>query len=122
MIQQQVMSVHQGRCPICSGSGPVDVHTSYWVWSVVFFTRWGNQLNICCRPCGVKKQLGGLALSLVVGWWGIPWGFIMTPVQAVRNAAGIFSGPEPLKPSEALEKVLRMNIGLQAARSTRPKT
>ena len=32
--------IHGGLCPRCSSSGPVDVHTSYRVWSAVVLTQW----------------------------------------------------------------------------------
>ena len=27
--------LHQSNCPKCKGPGPIDVHTSYWVWSAL---------------------------------------------------------------------------------------
>ncbi|MFN8282450.1 MAG: hypothetical protein U0U67_04505 [Chitinophagales bacterium] len=27
-------------------------------------------------------------LSLIVGWWGIPWGFIYTPMSLITNISG----------------------------------
>jgi hypothetical protein len=117
VINQQVLTVHQGHCPQCGGSGPIDVHTSYKVYSFLVITRWMNTPQISCRPCGVKKQMTGLAISLVLGWWGFPWGLIMTPVQIVRNLSGAFSGPDPIRPSDQLERLVRVNI---ARKSLRP--
>jgi anti-anti-sigma factor len=34
-VQEMLWKVHQGMCPKCGGSGPVDVHTSYRVWSAL---------------------------------------------------------------------------------------
>jgi hypothetical protein len=42
------------------------------------------------RP-GEKATLKGLPwtlLSLLVGWWGFPWGFIYTPAAVIRNLSG----------------------------------
>jgi hypothetical protein len=116
-IRQQVWAVHQGQCPQCSGSGPVDVHTSYKVYSFLVMTRWVNTPRVSCRSCGVKKQMGGLAVSLFLGWWGIPWGLIMTPVQIVRNLTGAMSGPDPGRPSPALEKLVRVNAASRLVRA-----
>lgn len=95
----------------------MDVHVSYWVWSLLVLTQWKTTPQVSCRACGVKKQLAGAAFSLGLGWWGIPWGLLMTPLQIVRNVTAVFNGPEPTQPSPQLERVLRVNIGARAARA-----
>jgi hypothetical protein len=37
---------------------------------------------------GVARSWGYTLLSLLVGWWGIPWGFIYTPLAVGRNIRG----------------------------------
>lgn len=113
-VQEQVWKVHQGLCPKCQGTGPVDVHVSYKVWSALFMTSWSSTPAISCRSCGVKSQLQGAAFSLVLGWWGIPWGLILTPVQIGRNLFGIMRPSDPSKPSAQFERILRMNIAANA--------
>jgi hypothetical protein len=42
-------------------------------------------------PLGIRGRLRGLpypALSLLLGWWGVPWRFIYTPVVVVTNLCG----------------------------------
>lgn len=34
------------------------------------------------------KGLPYTLLSLVLGWWGIPWGFIYTPMSLYHNLSG----------------------------------
>src|SRR5207237_723035 len=77
-VQEQVWKAHQGLCPKCSGAGPVDVHVSHKVWSAVFLTSWSSTPQISCRSCGLKSQLTGTAFSAILGWWGIPWGLVLT--------------------------------------------
>jgi hypothetical protein len=120
VVNQQVLAVFQGRCPKCGGSGPVDVHTSYKVYSFLILTRWVNTPQVSCRPCGVKKQMAGAAISLFLGWWGFPWGLIMTPVQIGRNLAGAFSSADPARPSDKLERLVRVNIAAKAAQAPQP--
>ncbi len=110
LVQQHMQEVHMGNCPKCNGRGPIDVHTSYRVWSMFLVTSWNSIPQISCRSCGIKSQLTGIAFSGLLGWWGIPWGIIITPVQIVRNIAGIISGPDPLKPSPRLENLVRLNL------------
>jgi hypothetical protein len=109
-IREQVREIHQGNCPRCGASGPVDLHTSYWVWSALFFTRWGSSPLICCRKCGRTEQIKASLFSLFLGWWGFPWGILMTPFQIIRNLMGIFGGPSDTKPSENLYMVVHKHI------------
>ena len=94
--------LHQGLCSHCGGSGPIDIHTSHQIWSMLLMTSWKSTPRISCRSCGIKQQLGDFFFSLLCGWWGVPWGFIMTPVQLVRNLVGILRAPDPMQPSEQL--------------------
>src|SRR5580658_687243 len=79
-----VRRLHSGPCPKCGGPGPVDVFTAYSIWSAVVVTRWVSEPQVSCKPCGVKHQAVSLGKSLVLGWWGFPWGLIITPIQIVR--------------------------------------
>ena len=110
VVDQHAGEVHRGRCPKCKGPGPVDVHTSYRVHSLIVYTAWSSIPHICCRSCGVKSQVGDAIRSLLLGWWGIPWGLMMTPIQVGRNIAGVLSGPEETRPSEKLKQLVRVRI------------
>ena len=120
-VQESVWKVHQGACPKCGGSGPVDVHRSYRVWSALVLTRWSSSQQLSCRPCGLKKQMADAAFSLVLGWWGFPWGLILTPIQVGRNLVGVARPPEASRPSPQLEKVLRIAMARQAVTAAQPK-
>ncbi len=118
-VQEVLWKVHQGACPKCGGRGPVDVHTSYWVWSALVLTQWSSRPQVSCRGCGVKSQLGATATSLVVGWWGIPWGLIFTPVQVIRNVVALASPPDANSPSPRLEKQVRLSLAAELAAQAR---
>ena len=111
--------IHQGLCPRCQGSGPVEVHTAHWVWSALAFTRWGSQQQVSCRRCAVKTQAGKLALSTVFGWWGFPWGLVFTPVQITRNIIAIASPPKSTEPSAKLVQVARVHLATQPQQKPR---
>lgn len=113
IVADQLRLIHRGRCPKCKGSGPVDVHTSFRVYSALIFTRWNSIPNVSCRSCGIKSQLGDTVFSLVLGWWGFPWGLLMTPVQVGKNIYGMIKGPDEMKPSAKLENVVRVGIASQ---------
>lgn len=110
VVEPHVSAVHQGDCPKCGGPGPIDVHTSYIVWSIMILTSWKSRPEVCCRSCGNKAKLGGLCISAVAGWWGIPWGFIFTPVQIFRNISGIVFAPDLSFPSPELDRLVRIHL------------
>ncbi len=114
-VRQAVWKIHQGPCLLCGGQGPVDVHASHRVWSALVVSSWTSKPQISCRRCGIKAQLGGALFSLGLGWWGLPWGLVMAPVQIVRNLWGIAKGPDPLEPSEELNQIARIQIATGTA-------
>jgi hypothetical protein len=114
VIDRQVEEIFRGNCPKCRGLGPIDVHKVHRVWSALVLTRWTTTPQVSCRSCATKSQLGGVLFSLFCGWWGFPWGLILTPVQITRNIAGMYKGPDPSKPSDTLRKLVLVNIGAQA--------
>jgi hypothetical protein len=117
VLEQRVNEVHHSACPNCGGAGPVDVHISHSVWSALIMTSWRSSPQVCCRRCGNKEKLRDALLSLFVGWWGFPWGLIMTPVQISRNVIGLFRGPDPAMPSKMLHRMVCLNIAAQLQRA-----
>ena len=116
-VQELVHRMHQGPCPKCGGAGPIDVFTSHQVWSAVLLTSWKSVPQVCCRSCGTKSQLGGIVSSLALGWWGFPWGLIMTPVQIGRNIAGLMRKVDSTRPSEELARVARIHLASQMSQA-----
>ena len=107
-----IEQIDRAGCPKCKRPGPVEVHTAHTVWSAVLLTSWQSRPQVSCRSCGVKHQIGSAALSAVVGWWGFPWGLIMTPVQIGRNVHGMFSNPA--HPSPQLKRIVGLTLAQQA--------
>lgn len=112
-IDQRVEELWRGNCPLCNGHGPVDVHRFHQVWSILVLTNWSSASRVSCKSCGVKRQFGALAFSFFLGWWGIPWGLILTPVQMTRNITGMCRNAGKEQPSEDLRKLVIINIGTQ---------
>ena len=110
LIKERVAAVFNGTCPRCDGPGPVDVRTSYRVVSFLVMTSWRNRPALTCRSCGNKAKLRDTVLSLGLGWWGLPWGPVMTPVQVIRNVAGLLGAKDPSQPSCHLERLVRLNV------------
>jgi len=47
-----------------------------------------------------------------MGWWGIPWGIFITPVQLVKNVGEVMRGDRD-EPSDELVFHARIERGLQ---------
>jgi len=116
-LARYVQLTHQGDCPKCKRKGPVDVHMSYWIWSALLMTSWSSRPTICCSTCGTKKKLLDALYSTLLGWWGFPWGVILTPVQVIRNLVSIARSPDPTKPSVELERQIRLRLATHLAKT-----
>ncbi|MGC8641975.1 MAG: hypothetical protein ACP5XB_19080 [Isosphaeraceae bacterium] len=111
-LEREVRMVHQGNCPKCHGPGPVDIHVSHKVYSALAFTRWSSHPVIACRSCGRSRQIKHAVFSMFLGWWGFPFGLVITPAQVIRNLGGILgiTGPSPETPSPALARAVRLSL------------
>ncbi|MHB9024995.1 MAG: hypothetical protein ACYC7E_12630 [Armatimonadota bacterium] len=113
-VDAYIWEVFRGRCPECGGEGPIDVHISYRIFSVLMATVWSSHPMVSCKRCGTKKKLLDMVFSLFLGWWGLPWGIIITPIQIARNVFGIFSNPIITnRPSDTLITVLKTDIAMR---------
>ena len=119
MVDEAVQSVFEGACPKCGGPGPVDVHMSYRVISFLKFTSWSTRTALCCTGCGRKAKLLDALYSFAFGWWGVPLGFIVTPIQIARNLMFLVPAGTSSSPSAALEKAIRVDLAGEVLRSNR---
>lgn len=116
VVTATARNVHAGACPVCNDSrGPVEVHTAHKVTSFLVMTSWSSSPRISCGACGRKRQLGALLHSLLLGWWGFPWGLLMTPVQIGRNVVGMLRGANTAEPSPQLQHMIRLGLAAQAS-------
>ena len=112
-ITELASTLHRGPCRKCEGPGPIDVHKVYSVWSALYVTRWKTQTFIVCRSCASKEQWRALAFSGLLGWWGIPWGLFITPMQIVRNISALRRTTDPYVPSDELRRVAQLHLAKQ---------
>ena len=108
-----------GQYAKCSGSGPVDVHLSHRARSALVVTQWSSHPLVACVKCGTKAQLRNAGVTLLLGWWGLPWGLIMTPVQIGKNIYAVVTKPDPRQPTAALYCAGSSNMAAQALASQR---
>jgi hypothetical protein len=122
VLEKKIDEAWRGNCPKCKGAGPVDVHKFHQVWSALVLTRWTSNAQVSCRSCATKRQAGALAFSLFFGWWGFPWGLVLTPVQVTRNIMAMAGGPNSSAPSPELRKLMKVHVGSQILASQRRAT
>lgn len=106
-VRELVQRWRNEPCPRCKGAGPVDLHTSHKVHSFLVMTQWSSARLVACVSCGRRQQFGHLAYSLLLGWWGLPWGLLVTPIQVVRNLGGLVRPAGRERPSPAFERTVR---------------
>jgi len=121
VLERQTEEVFRGNCPKCRGLGPIDVHKVHRVWSALLLTSWSSSQQVSCRSCGTKSQMGGILYSGLLGWWGFPWGLVMTPVQIARNIAGMCNRNSSA-PSPELRKLVQVTLGLKMLQAQSQQT
>ena len=110
VVQQYAEQWRAGACPQCKKTaGPIDVYAQHRVHSFVLMTQWSTRRKVSCRRCGRGSQLAGTLYSAALGWWGFPWGLVITPIQIARNIAGICRA-HPARPSADFERVVRLQL------------
>ncbi len=73
-------------CPACGSSAqPLNATLTAEVQSYIFLTRYNKKLKVACPDCLDKASNKALLTTALLGWWGIPWGLIRTPVALYRN-------------------------------------
>jgi len=73
-------------CPSCGTTlSKLNGTMTSQVMSFVFFTQWSKTLKVGCPDCLDKANNNALIKSVLIGWWGIPWGFIRTPIAIGQN-------------------------------------
>ncbi|SFK97047.1 hypothetical protein SAMN04487938_2714 [Lysobacter sp. cf310] len=119
-VHRHAQTLQHGPCPHCQRQGsPIEVRRSYHVWSALFITRWGTTSKVRCRACGIRANLLDAGYSATLGWWGFPFGLLMTPVQILRNLGEMVMRDRARPPSPELLEFARADLGLQALRRQR---
>ncbi len=73
-------------CPSCGEtSRKLNATLTSQVMSFIIFTHWSKKIKIGCPDCLDKANNNALVTSIFLGWWGLPWGIIRTPIAIGRN-------------------------------------
>jgi len=67
------------NCPHCNNNTEkLSATVTAMTISLVVITNYEKRVRVGCPSCLKKKNATALIGSLVIGWWGIPWGPIRT--------------------------------------------
>jgi len=110
VVASRLVQLREQTCPLCDGEGPVDICTSHTAWSLVVMTSWKDHPQLSCARCGKKAILRGLAFTSVFGWWGFPFGLIVTPWQLMNGIKSLRALPNAEQPSAKLQEMVKLQI------------
>ncbi|MDX2038715.1 MAG: hypothetical protein SFX72_18865 [Isosphaeraceae bacterium] len=110
-VEEWVREYRGGGCANCGRLEPIDIHESYRVHSLIVYTTWATKRVICCRSCARSELVKSAFFCFLFGWWGFPFGIIVTPVQLFRNLIRLtgIGMPDPEVPSAALIRSVRLD-------------
>lgn len=75
----------QGPCSSC-GRRDAEIVAPVYVVSVGMFTfRHPGRFRNLCASCGRLTAVPATLATLLLGWWGIPWGLVWTPNALLDN-------------------------------------
>jgi len=73
-------------CPICNNSRDKLNGTIYHsIKSIIVMSITETRWVIACPDCLDKQNRKAIVSCSLLGWWGIPWGILKTPVYIYRN-------------------------------------
>lgn len=107
-IAEYISNAQHSVCQTCGTGTPIDARPSYRVYSLAFYTTWKTVTKLECRSCARRRQLNDAAFSFFAGWWGVPWGLFVTPVQVIRNVVALLS-TDP-GPSRRFQQVIKIDL------------
>lgn len=121
-IQTLALAIRSGPCPDCRLSeSVVEIRFQYRVVSLVLITEYQRKSRLCCVACGRKQNMKAFCLTFFLGWWGVPFGLIMTPTYLIANMGELWENRTVGQASEDLLKLAKLQLAEKAYQSHRHK-
>jgi hypothetical protein len=121
-IEVLVESIRRAPCPHCrSTARKLNALKIGSAVSMVILTFYDAKVLIACPPCLARAARQANTTSMLLGWWGFPWGPIRT-IQAMQEADRALARAEQAEPTEELLEYVQTNadqIAANAAAATR---
>lgn len=110
-VVRHAMAIKHGPFPMCCMQGhAVGIRTSCWIGSAIVLTNRRMRRDLAGRECGARRTRRAMAFGMVLGWWGVPFGLILTPWYAGRNAMALAGYPDPPHPSQPLLALAKAHL------------
>ena len=78
--------VSQLSCPSCGSTAQrLNATMTGEVMSIIFFTTYSKKIKVGCPHCLDNANNTALTKTVLLGWWGFPWGIIRTPQAIALN-------------------------------------
>jgi hypothetical protein len=113
VINEHIARAQAGPCAECAANAKVDMYYSYRAHSVLVYTSWKKRTHFCCRSCGRRHQISSIAYCMCLGWWGVPFGLVITPWQIAMNLGALLRNSNG--PSNELQRIIRLNLAAALA-------
>jgi len=109
VVKKEAQKIMKGPCPECDQtSDDIELRFSHRAVSYLVMTIWSKNPILSCRSCHRKKVTSETFITLFLGWWGFPFGLIVTPIQLLRNISAVSSSKSPSRePSSDLFSFVR---------------
>ncbi|HNI44035.1 MAG: hypothetical protein JNM36_03875 [Chitinophagales bacterium] len=107
-------------CPVCNANtNQLNATITATVTSFVI-TYYKKELLIACPTCLDKANKTALIKTLLLGWWGFPWGIIRT-IQAVMLNSNMSRIAQHSQPNMLLKEFVLQQIGTIESNKDKPE-
>lgn len=98
-------------CPKCySTHQPLKAAIISKVLSMLVLTTWEKRFVIVCPTCLAKLLREASNITVLLGWWGLPWGIIRT-IRALNSNRKMLETGHTLHSNELLKAFVARNLG-----------
>lgn len=98
-------------CPRCCSTGqPLNAASISKVLSMLVLTFREKQFAIVCPTCLGKLIREASNITVLLGWWGVPWGVVRT-IRALRSNRKTLETNHVPYPNELLKAFVKRNVG-----------
>lgn len=99
------------QCPHCETNNKLlNATMVYEVMSFIFITHYQKRVKIGCPDCLDSAIHKAQAKTLVLGWWGIPWGIIRS-ISAIASNIKFKKQNHVEEANEVLRNFVQANVG-----------
>ena len=108
-------------CPNCeSKTQKINATMIGRVVSMLIMTNYEKSLKVACSDCLDQMHSKANKKSVLLGWWGIPWGPIQTIRSFIYNSS-MKKNNRTEKPNEIFVSFVVSNIGIMEKAKTEPE-